>query len=243
MVEPEGANEHDILHLQRQLLTTNSILMHHDAITGTHTWQVGIDYEDLMQVSQIQALNPSFGGILSKAVKDVALAEGLKLTQRIENCIFEGLVLLCPKISKSTGLNKFSISFYNPGLQTQKGFLLYIPQIKVKFDVKIAKDSKLETVQTETYCSAKVKLTGGAFEEEPIDQVCHVYIDTEVEPLAFTHLVIQLYDGVYNKSILKPRTVFRYDPINYHLKLLNDDDKTDGMSLVMKNGAELKIDG
>ena len=43
--------EHHILRLQRELLSVNSIMTHHDAITGTHTWNVGIDYSAMMKAA------------------------------------------------------------------------------------------------------------------------------------------------------------------------------------------------
>ena len=37
-----------VLDAQNQMLHTNSLMMHHDAITGTHTQAVGDNYKHMM---------------------------------------------------------------------------------------------------------------------------------------------------------------------------------------------------
>ena len=44
---------------QEHLFTTLAIMQHHDAITGTHVKDVGVDYERLMENSTNNALKKS----------------------------------------------------------------------------------------------------------------------------------------------------------------------------------------
>ena len=57
-------NEH--LELQKQLLETNSIMMHHDAITGTHKKKVGEDYSLMMSKAIERANTGLFGEAITK---------------------------------------------------------------------------------------------------------------------------------------------------------------------------------
>ena len=55
-----SSTEANVLSLQKQLLQVNSIMLHHDAITGTHPSKVGEDYTKMMQDAEIMALKGDF---------------------------------------------------------------------------------------------------------------------------------------------------------------------------------------
>jgi len=71
--------EESALRIQRELLHVNSIMQHHDAITGTHMWKVGVDYKRMMQDAKDDSLHHEEKGVLDKSLKSVARSQGFEI--------------------------------------------------------------------------------------------------------------------------------------------------------------------
>lgn len=85
--------ETKILDLQSNILETLSVMMHHDAITGTHRKAVGADYRKMMQ-AQRNALMAIGDHPLATEILGVAKRHGITI-RGLNECTFEGHTLIC----------------------------------------------------------------------------------------------------------------------------------------------------
>ena len=109
-------------------------MMHHDAITGTHKWAVGEDYQDLMFKARKRAKD----GPLGDAIHKMALGHGVSLDD-LQLCELEGTVVHCEHFwleAKLLGQRASGVvTIYNPNLESLHGFFLRVPRTLLKAHV------------------------------------------------------------------------------------------------------------
>ena len=89
--------EEAALRMQQELLHVNSVMQHHDAITGTHMWVVGEDYKKMMKDARDDSLHHEENGVLDKSLKNVARSQGFELHD-LNVCEMEGNVVKCAQL-------------------------------------------------------------------------------------------------------------------------------------------------
>ena len=58
--------ETDQISSQDALLKTQSVMQHHDAITGTHLEKVGVDYRSMMNETSSKSVNGPLGSQMTR---------------------------------------------------------------------------------------------------------------------------------------------------------------------------------
>ena len=146
-------------------MKTLSIMLHHDAITGTHMNEVGKNYKSMMTETSKNALKKpdtnNFGALYELVATD-AINHGIGPTEMTE-CSLEGLTVTC---SGLTSKKSHIISLYNPNLEPVNGLFLRLKRellglkvTKLKADLPkgtVLNLSKLEAIVTEAFCIDKV---------------------------------------------------------------------------------------
>lgn len=115
----------DALQRQRKRLETLSIMQHHDAMTGTHPHDVGLDYHKMMTNRENEALQLSKGGILAKGIEAMAKAHGLAFSGDVVKCELDGYQTLDCKQPLLSGQQSI-LTFYNPNVQSISGVFLKV---------------------------------------------------------------------------------------------------------------------
>ena len=124
-------------------MLTNSIMTHHDAITGTHMTKVGQDYQIMMQNSAQKALGNTDMGVLAESLRKLAQSQGIKVKD-FQLCTLDGNVVLCNEILKAEGDStvRSLITVQNPELKSQHGFFLRVPKTLPKLAVSVIEDGQ-----------------------------------------------------------------------------------------------------
>ena len=69
---PSEQAEEGLLEVQDSLFETLSIMLHHDAITGTHTDKVGKNYKHMMTTARQTARTKYGSGTVAKQIQRMA---------------------------------------------------------------------------------------------------------------------------------------------------------------------------
>ena len=80
------------------------------------------------------------------------------------------------------------------------------------------------------------------------DLYCEVFIDIEIEGLAFAHIKVELLSPedmfvkvIEMSKVARTEVVFRYDPYDYEAKISGDETRG-GSTVLMESDVELKVD-
>ena len=153
----------DLLESQWRLMQTLSIMMHHDAITGTHMHAVGRDYQDMMERAKSLSLKKSMtdNGATHELLSINAVSHGFVI-KTLDACDLDGLTIFCEKLRPYKTQKSFLISLYNPNLQPNKGLFLRVQKDLLGLSVKIPREDLpkgtmmssyfFDSIETEAFC-------------------------------------------------------------------------------------------
>ena len=206
--------ESDQISSQDALLKTQSLMQHHDAITGTHLETVGIDYRKMMNETGSKSVKGPLGSQMTR----MARHQGIEVDQ-VTQCTVEGtLSLNCSLDFNQTKTNVISV--YNSNVDAVHGLFLNVTKgrdnlkvVLMDSDIIFEQDIEaLSGVETELLCLhtpyVQTESDDGQGSSLVSDTKCEIFVDIAIEGLTLIHLGVTEMPGVGHP--IETRQAYQY---------------------------------